>query len=148
MPDTNILFHKLHQTVRMLTKEMNERLKQYGLYCSQWTILYILKHFGSMTQTAIWQYLNVEAPTITRTLATLEKNGWVHRKQGKDKRERIVMLTEKAQQKLPEVEMTLQDFEKDMLLNVSNNQQTQLLSLLREIGKSAYLHQGEEQHGK
>lgn len=148
MNDTNLLFHELHQTVRMLTKEMNERLKKHGLYSAQWAILYCLKRFGAMTQTEIWQYLNVEAPTVTRTLVKLEKNGWVHRKQGRDKRERIVILTEKAQQKLPEVEMTIQQFEQGMLLNLSKSQQVELLSLLRQIGKSTYLQHEEEHNGK
>lgn len=69
----NLVFHELHQKSRLSIKEVNEVLKAYGLYSSQYSILFCLKRFGSMTQTEIWQYLNVEAPTVTRTLTRLEK---------------------------------------------------------------------------
>ena len=37
-----------------------------------------------MTQKEIWQYLNVEAPTVTRTIVRLEESGWINRREGTD----------------------------------------------------------------
>lgn len=42
----------------------------------------------------ISSYLGVEAPTMTRTLARLEKSGWITRTAGKDKREKLISLTD------------------------------------------------------
>lgn len=67
-----------------------------------------------MTLTAIWKYLNVEAPTITRTVARLEKLGLVRREEGADRREKIVYLTEKALQQMPAVEASVLKFEAEM----------------------------------
>ncbi len=36
-----------------------------------------------MTQKEIWSYLNVEAPTVTRTIKRLEENGWIQRNREK-----------------------------------------------------------------
>lgn len=127
------VIHELHQTVRYVTKKANERLKPHGLYQSQWAILYSLKRFGPMTQTDLWRYLNVEAPTVTRTLSRLEEKGWVIRKQGTDKRERIVYLTEKAIEKLPAVEESIRTHEEEMLMALSDEEQEQLLTLLKRV---------------
>ncbi|MBD1378968.1 MarR family transcriptional regulator [Metabacillus arenae] len=132
--NTSILFHELHQKVRLLNKELNERLKDFDLFSSQWTILYTLKNHGSMSQTEIWRYLNVEAPTVTRTLSRLEDTGWIMRDEGKDKREKIVRLTKKAEEQLSKIEKEISRFEEDMLKELSENDQKTLLLLLRKLG--------------
>lgn len=128
------LFHTLNQRVRFLTKEMNERLNDHGLYNSQWSIIFCLERFGPMTQTAIWHYLNVEAPTVTRTLSRMEQSGWIVRKQGNDKRERIIELTAAAKQKFVEIEQTVSDLEQEMVKSLSPNEQEQLQKLLQKLG--------------
>lgn len=88
--------HQIHQSARLLSKKANEALVAYDLYMSQWTVLFCLDTFYSKTQKDIWTYLNVEAPTITRTVTRLEANGWVKRVQGKDKRENLIVMTDDA----------------------------------------------------
>lgn len=132
----SLLMHELNQKARLLTKEMNERLSKHGLYHSQWTILFCLQKYGGMTQTSLWRYLNVEAPTVTRTLIRLEKNGWIIRKLGTDKREKVVELTEKAKEKLPYVEQTVRTFEQDMTKILTQEQKTYLREILAKLGAS------------
>ena len=85
----NPLFHEIFQKTRLLSKELNLVLKEYDLFASQWTVLYCVHQHEEMILTNIWRYLNVEAPTITRTVSRLEELGWLktsRRKgpQGKD----------------------------------------------------------------
>lgn len=134
MNSTSLLMHELNQKIRLLTKEMNERLSKHGLYHSQWMILFCLQKYGSMTQTSLWKYLNVEAPTVTRTLTRLETSGWIMRKLGTDKREKVVVLTEKAKETLPDVEQTVRTFEQDMTKRLSQEQQLCLRELLGMLG--------------
>src|SRR6476661_5110851 len=101
------LLHLLNQQTRLLAKEVNIRLSDHGLYASQWSIIFCIERFGPMTQTAIWKYLNVEAPTVTRTLSRMEKSGWIVRKQGNDKRERVIELTDDAKRKFPDIRETM-----------------------------------------
>ena len=78
----NPLFHILFQQNRYLVNQLNAVLKKHGLFNAQWTLLFLLNQNGPMTLTAIWKYLNVEAPTVTRTVTRLETLGWVERRQG------------------------------------------------------------------
>ncbi|QHJ69402.1 MarR family winged helix-turn-helix transcriptional regulator [Planococcus halotolerans] len=133
----NLLFHEIHQKSRLAIKEVNEVLKEYNLYSAQWSILFCLKQFGPMTQKEIWQYLNVEAPTVTRTLSKLEESGWAERNEGADKRQRIVCLTAKAESKVAEIEERVTMLEEDMLSGLSQDEQQQLMGLLKKIQSAA-----------
>ncbi|MDQ0252918.1 DNA-binding MarR family transcriptional regulator [Evansella vedderi] len=131
--DTSRLFHTLNQKVRLLTKELNEVLQPFQLFSSQWTILYILSEKGPMSQTEIWKYLEVEAPTTTRTLVRMEASGWIYRKPGRDKRERIVELTETAKEKYPSIKKTVENLEQRLVYQLSDQEQHQLQQLLEKL---------------
>lgn len=130
----NLLFHEIHQKSRLSIKEVNEALKEFDLYSAQWSILFCLKQFGPMTQKGIWKYLNVEAPTVTRTVTRMEESGWVVRKEGADKRERIVCLSVRAEKTIPEIEAKISILEKQMLTSLTGQEQETLLSLIQKIG--------------
>lgn len=130
-----MLFHEIHQKSRLSVKEVNDALKEFDLYSSQWSILFCLKQFGPMTQKGIWQYLNVEAPTVTRTVLRLEESGWVLRKEGADKRERIVQLTDHAAGMMGDIEQRILEVEKKLLASLSEEEQQQLVKLLKKIGE-------------
>lgn len=134
MKMNKLVFHELNQKARLSIKVLNEALKEYELYSAQWSILYTLKRFGIMTQTEIWQYLHVEAPTVTRTLVKLEQRKLIIREEGKDKRERIVQLTEEAQILIPIIEERIDQVEKQLLLSLSLDEVDQLTQLLKKIG--------------
>lgn len=131
----NLVFHEMHQKARLSNKEVNEALKDYGLYTAQWSILFCLKRFGIMTQTEIWQYLNVEAPTVTRTLVKLEQRNFIIRREGKDKRERIVELTDEAKSLIPKIEGKIAEVEGRLLQSLSDNEVNELTRLLKKLGK-------------
>ncbi|WP_342542306.1 MarR family transcriptional regulator [Paenisporosarcina sp. FSL H8-0542] len=131
----NLVFHEMHQKARLSNKEVNEALKDFGLYSAQWSILFCLKRFGIMTQTEIWQYLNVEAPTVTRTLVKLEQRNFIIRKEGKDKRERIVELTEEAMYLIPKIEGKIAEVEGRLLQSLSDDEVNELTRLLKKLGK-------------
>lgn len=130
------LLHLLNQQNRFLAKEVNNRLYDHGLYASQWSIIFCIERFGPMTQTAIWKYLNVEAPTVTRTLSRMEKSGWIVRLQGNDRRERVIELTEEAKRKFATVRKTMDEFERHVLADLSSDEKEQLQLLLQKIGTS------------
>ncbi|MCD7036519.1 MarR family transcriptional regulator [Metabacillus sp. GX 13764] len=142
--NNQLIIHEFFQKYRCITKQANSRLQQHDLYNAQWSILYILDRFGPLSQTDIWRYLNVEAPTITRTLTRMEDCGWITRTTGADKRERIIQLTEKAKILIPEVKETTDKFEQDMLQNLSQEEKEMLFHLLKKMGSTQHSHQLEE----
>lgn len=129
----NPLFHALFQRTRLLSKELNAVLKEHQLFASQWTVLFCIYEHGDMSLTEIWKYLNVEAPTVTRTVNRLAELGWLTIEEGKDRRERIVKLSEQAVTSFPEIEETVIRFETQFLKRLSNKEQLQLMELLGKM---------------
>ncbi|MBD1223816.1 MarR family winged helix-turn-helix transcriptional regulator [Virgibacillus halodenitrificans] len=127
------IIHLFNQQYRHLNKEMNYRLQEHNLYSSQWSVIFCLNRFGPMSQTEIWKYLHTEAPTITRTVSRMEKNGWLIRKPGKDKRERVIELTEKATNEYAALRQTMDQFDHDMLASLSEQEKKQLYLLLKKM---------------
>src|SRR4051794_2767391 len=123
------LFHTLHQLSRHLTNTLNEALKPLGLYGSQWSVIYVLKTKGSLTQKELCDYLFVEAPPMTRTIQRLVKQGYVSQVQGKDKREKHVQLTDIALQEYPKWEQIVNTVNKELLKNIPGPSQEQLMKL-------------------
>ncbi|MEK3979555.1 MarR family transcriptional regulator [Psychrobacillus sp. FSL K6-2836] len=129
----NPLIHELFQKSRFLTQEANDTLKQFNLFASQWSVLYCIQRHKEMTLTQIWKYLNVEAPTITRTVNRLSELGWIEICSGRDKREKIVKLSEKALQQYPAIKASMIEFEDQMTAGLSKEEEVQLFELLKKI---------------
>ncbi|MFF2754594.1 MarR family winged helix-turn-helix transcriptional regulator [Psychrobacillus sp. NPDC058041] len=129
----NPLFHELFQKTRFLTNEINQYLKKHDLYASQWTVLYCIQKHKQMSLTQIWKYLNVEAPTITRTVYRLVELGWIDIHPGKDRREKIVQLSEKALQDFPKIKASILEFEDRIASNLTSEEETLLIDLLQKI---------------
>ena len=127
------LVHLLHQQTRLLEKEANVTLSEYELYSAQWAIIYCLATQGPMVQAEIGKYLNVEAPTVTRTLRRMEENDWITREEGADKRERIVRLSPRGESELPAIKRSMQQMEATLLRDLNQEEKEQLYLLLRKI---------------
>lgn len=123
------LFHTLHQLSRHLTNKLNEALKPLGLYNSQWAVIYVLKTKGSLTQKELCEYLFVEAPPMTRTIQRLVKQGYVRQVPGKDKREKIIQLTDAALMEYPNWEKTVLEMNESLLKHLPVKSQEELLTL-------------------
>ena len=101
MQGINQLFHTVHQLSRELSKQLNTSLEPYGLYSGQWTVLFVLKEKGTMTQKELCEYLAVEAPPMTRMVQRLLKQGYIEQEAGEDKRKRYIRLTAASLREFP-----------------------------------------------
>ncbi|WNS76378.1 MarR family transcriptional regulator [Bacillus sp. DTU_2020_1000418_1_SI_GHA_SEK_038] len=129
----NNLFHSINQFSRHFSKVLNEALTPLGLYTAQWTIIYLLKTNGPATQKELSHYLGVEAPTMTRSLARMEKSGWITKKTGIDKREKQIILTEAANDMYDTWLQTVRSCEEQVLKNISDQETTEMLSILKKM---------------
>jgi len=123
------LFHTLHQLSRHLTNTLNDALKPLGLYGSQWSVIFVLKSKGSLTQKELCEYLFVEAPPMTRTIQRLVKQGYVLQVPGKDKREKLIQLTDVALKIFPEWEKTVVETNHSLMKHFSETSQDELFHL-------------------
>ncbi|KIL45272.1 MarR family winged helix-turn-helix transcriptional regulator [Jeotgalibacillus soli] len=124
------LLHGLHQLSRHLTNNLNEALKAHGLFSAQWSVIYALTLKGPKTQKDLCLYLGIEAPPMSRNLQRMEKQGWIIRKPGKDKRERYIHLTEAAINKYPEWEAAVSTINHQLVNGLSETEQEQMKDLL------------------
>ncbi|MEH7222730.1 MarR family winged helix-turn-helix transcriptional regulator [Bacillus sp. JJ1566] len=124
------LFHAVHQLSRQLTKHVNETLEPFGLFSAQWSVLFVLKTKGTLTQTELCDYLTVEAPPMTRNIQKLVKLGYVRQVQGTDKRTKHIELTEKALAEYPDWELAMVEMNQRLVENFPKEMQDQLNGLL------------------
>jgi MarR family transcriptional regulator, transcriptional regulator for hemolysin len=132
MQDLHVLFHGIHQLARELTKELNEGLEPFSLYSSQWTVIYVLKQKGSLTQKEISDYLSIEKPPMTRTIQKLVANGYVIQIPGADKRTKKIELTEKALEMYPVWEEAVLKVNQRLVEKFPDSSQKQLTNLIAE----------------
>lgn len=108
-------FHQQLQFTRSFTKKLNEQLAEIGLYHSQWSMVYYLKRHETCTLVEISSYLDVEKPTISRTVKRLKEQQLVENIPSKDKRERRIRLTEKGIQVYEEAIQVVSKFEQSLM---------------------------------
>lgn len=131
------LLHQLFQTVRVITKGLNKSLEPYGLYSSEWSIITTLKETGPLAQGALSNYLSIEPPAVSRSLANLEKKGLITRIAGADKREKKVFLSAEALRLYPKW-LEISGYHRQALLaNLTDEKQNELTTLLKTIYQNA-----------
>lgn len=131
--ESDQLIHMIHQRSRTLSNTLNETLAPFGLSHAQYMIMYVLDTSGPSTQVHMRKYLQVEAPTIARTIATMERNGWIEKRPGKDRRTQIIHLTENTKKILPNVKERVAEAEKRSLMQLSEKDREALHELLGKI---------------
>lgn len=81
-----------------MSKSINRSLDSTNIYGSEWTILKTIHDQGTMTQTALANYLNIEPAAISKTIRQLVNKDLISRESGKDKREKYIYLTPLAEE--------------------------------------------------
>ena len=72
---------------RALTQVYEDRLRPTGLRATQFTILQAFSLAGEVTQRKLGQILAMDSTTLTRTLTTISRRGWIEKRRGEDRRE-------------------------------------------------------------
>ena len=115
---------------------MNEQLSRINMYHAQWSVVYYLQKSGTATLVEISAYFDVEKPTITRTVNRLEELGLIQQIHGKDKRERRIQLTDLGVQKYVEGRKIVEQFEKNMLKDILEEDRERTRQILLQLLKN------------
>jgi DNA-binding MarR family transcriptional regulator len=83
----------LRRAARAISQLYDDALRDAGLSIAQFTLLQALALAGEPTQGRLGKILALDGTTLTRTLRTIERRGWIRRAEGEDRRSRIVALT-------------------------------------------------------
>lgn len=88
------------RTSRALTQVYEEALRPLGLRASQFTILLVLSKTGEVSQGQLGAMLAIDSTTLTRTLAIMDRHGWISERPGRDRRERLLRLSSGGESQL------------------------------------------------
>jgi DNA-binding MarR family transcriptional regulator len=83
----------IRRAARALTQRYDEALRPLGLTITQFTILQALSLAGEITQGTLGEILAMDSTTLTRTLGVMNRQGWIKKNSGTDRRERRLRLT-------------------------------------------------------
>lgn len=96
MLDTHCACNKLRRSARIVAGIYDEALAPAGFTVAQFSLLRMLQRAGPCSLTAFGDATGYDRTTLNRTLAPLEKAGFVACSTGADKRARIVEITPAA----------------------------------------------------
>lgn len=131
-------FIKLSRARKMLSQRTGKLLAEYGLTESQLGTLEVLYYLGPMCQSDVGNKLLVTDGNMTMVVNNLEKRGLVRRQRdGKDRRQITVFLTENGQQLISELFPRHAQNIANLMNILSPLEQEQLGHLCKTLGQQA-----------
>lgn len=130
--DTGVYFKLINDKLRT---QANADLKAHGLTMTQSRVLRFLSDSGGeATQKEIEDFLSVSHPTVVGIVSRLEQNGFItFHPDSADKRNKVVVLTEKAVQVDKEMREIIRRQDKKLFASLSREQVKELTFLLQTI---------------
>ena len=126
---------KINQTANKINNKFNYILQSYDIAPEQRATLEIIKYEKDVNQTKIANILAKDKTTISRTLATLEKKGFILKKQI-DKRTNLIELTNKGEKILEESALTIKTFRENLSSKLDENEINKIVELLEKVASS------------
>ena len=126
-------FRQFLRLYRPLITNLNELLAPYKLTYSLWQVIFYLKNYGPSTLVEVSGYYNVEKPTITRRVHRLEELQMVRQIPGKDRREKIIELTEWGEEIYQTCRLKITDLENQVMKGIPYNEQSITFQTLPKI---------------
>jgi DNA-binding MarR family transcriptional regulator len=127
----------LRMAARLVTQRYDDALRTTGLRFMQFTLLARLRAADKLTMTELAQVMALDRTTLTRTLKPLIERGYVEIVSGKDRRERLVILTERGRLALREALPHWEQAQESMRAGLGEDATSALLGLLRAAGRVA-----------
>ncbi|MDW7646136.1 MAG: MarR family transcriptional regulator [Desulfuromonadales bacterium] len=91
------LCYKLNYLSRLLLSQVNQQLRDYGVTQGQLPVLCCLKDDEGQTQTELCRKIQVEQPTMAKTLWRMERDGLIYRAASeRDRRQSRIYLAEQT----------------------------------------------------
>jgi DNA-binding MarR family transcriptional regulator len=90
----------LRRATRVVTRIYDQELAKAGIEITPFGLLTALDLAGEANQKRLSAGFAMDSTTLTRTLPLMLKQGWIHARRGKDKRERLFSLTRAGRRQL------------------------------------------------
>ena len=126
---------KINQTANKINNKFNALLQKYDIAPEQRATLEIIKYEKDVNQTKIANILAKDKTTISRTLATLEKKGFIVKKQI-DKRTNLIELTLEGEKILEESALIVKKFREKVSSTLNKDEINKIVELLKKVALS------------
>ena len=118
-------FLQLHRFHKRYMQRLTSMLAGHELSNANWSLMQYLANEELATMSQIAKYWDVEKPTVSANVKTLTKRELIQLKQGNDRREKYISLTEKGEKLYENISPEIK-FLQDQLLNNLTDEQHEL----------------------
>jgi MarR family transcriptional regulator, transcriptional regulator for hemolysin len=115
-------FLQVHRFHKKYTAQLTSLLAPYELSNSNWSLLNYLVEKQVTTTSQIAKYWDVEKPTVSANVKVLMQLGLIQTKQGEDKREKYLSLTEKGEKLHKKISPEIKNLQNDLLSVLTERQ--------------------------
>lgn len=127
------LIHYLYLTMRAFTKGVNDAMKPFDLYSSEWTVLNFVIRHDQFPQSGIAAALEIEEAAISKTLNKMEKKGLIVRTTRSDRREKHISLTDKGRELYPAAAEAVASHRNAVLAHLSPEQRKCMMDFIQTM---------------
>ena len=126
-------FYQFMLVYRPFENQLNSLLSKHQIQRAQWTVLFYLAKYGSVTLVELSHYLGVEKPTTTRTVHRLQEQGYVEQMESSDKREKRMRLTNSGEKVYHDIRLYVDQFEQEILQGINEEEIMGAIDVLKHI---------------
>lgn len=128
-------FLQLHRFHKRYMQRLTNILAVHELSNANWSLMQYLANEELATMSQIAKYWDVEKPTVSANVKTLTKRELIQMKQGNDRREKYISLTEKGEKLYENISPEIIFLQNQLLNNLSGEQQKLFEKALSEMEK-------------
>ncbi len=129
LPALPCLCASFRRSSRALTQHYEQALRPLGLRSSQFTVLQALSLVGEATQGRLGKILAMDSTTLTRTLEIMDRQGWIAKLPGNDRRSWRLSLTKAGKSKFKRALPSWQEVQTRLRSQLGDDRWETLLSL-------------------
>ena len=126
-------FQKFISLYRPITSKINDLLSENNISYSLWQVIFYLKQNGPSSLVDISKYYNIEKPSVTRRVQSLEEKMIITEVVSKNKREKIVKLTETGEELYKICREKITCLEYEVMKGIPEEKQQILFEVLPQI---------------
>ncbi len=132
--------YEFRKTARIVINYYDDALKSTDLKSNQFLILVAVAFMKSTNFKTLAEFLGIDQSTLARNLVTIEKQGFVTVKPGKNRREKIITLSRKGKRKLASAFPLWQKAQKTLLDKFGIDRWHKLKAEMDEVAAAAREH--------
>ena len=118
---------------RVITQIFDDAFKEIEFRSTQFNPLVMIFARGPVTVNKLSEYLVTDRTTLGRNLKPLQRDGLIDIKQGLDKREKLISITEKGKKLLTKAFPVWQETQKKILEQIGENKWQDMLVDIKDL---------------